>query len=337
MSLAPAARLELGGLAYDSHLSAVRVTLAPLPGVSSFRATLPASVELDAAVGDPVTLELNGGEGAETVVTGTLRALRRSHRGVEAIGADGSADLAAYRPAVTFERQKVGDIIGTLASEVGVEIGSVDIGLRIAAYVADQARTAAEHAAYLARLGGCMLVTGGDGALNAVERSNDEPDTALRHSRELTAYEVSDWKPPAGEVVAVGSGPAGSADAPDALRPTADRLPSNAPAPGAGAAWEAHAVLRTPGATSDASAALTAEASAGATRLRARGFLLAALRPGAVVEVQDLPEPFSGGPWAIERVRHELPGDGPGETIFEGVSAGTGGAGGLLALIGSLL
>ena len=56
-----------------------------------------------------------------------------------------------------------------------------------------------------------------------------------------------------------------------------------------------------------------------------------------MVEIQDLPEPVSGGPWLLFRVRHELPGSGPGETVLEGVSAGDGGLGGLLALVGGLL
>jgi hypothetical protein len=337
LSVAPKARLELGSLAYDSHLTAVSVTLATLPGVTSFRATLPGSVEVDASVGDRVKLELDGGEGAETVVTGRLRALRRTQLGVEAIGADGSADLCALRPAATYERQKAGDIIGALAAEVGVGVGSLDVGLQVAAYVADQSRSAGEHAAYLARLAGCTLVLDGDGLLGSRARSSDEPDAALRHGRELIAYEVSEWAPPSAELVAIGSGPAGSASAPNALRVSVGRLPDDAPTPGADAVWEAHAVLRTPGAASDASAAIGGEASAGATRLRARAFLLPALRPGAIVDVQELPEPLSGGPWAVARVRHELRGDGSAETVFEGISAGTGGTGGLLALIGSVL
>jgi hypothetical protein len=324
VSLAPAARLELGNLAYESHLTGVQVTLGTLPAVSSCRATLPLAVQVDAAPGDKVKLELDGGEGSETVLTGTLRVLRRTFGGVEALAADGSADLAALRPAATYEKQQAGDVISALARDAGADTGAVDVGLRLAAYVAHQERTAGEHAAYLAGLAGCTLVTDADGAVVSVERSNAEPEVALRYGRELTAYEVSECPPPVARRIAIGAGPAGSAEAQNALRPSAKGLPDGA-------------ALRTPGAASDASAALDAAAAAGATRLRARGFLLPALRPGAVIEIQDVPEPASGGPWLLLRVRHELPGSGPGETVLEGVSAGDGGLGGLLALVGGLL
>ena len=92
---------------------------------------------------------------------------------MEALAADGSADLAALRPAATYQKQQAGDVISALARDAGADTGAVDVGLRLAAYVAHQERTAGEHAAYLAGLAGCTLVTDADGALalsGALER-----------------------------------------------------------------------------------------------------------------------------------------------------------------------
>ena len=80
MSLSPSASLELGSLGYTAHLAEVRVTLRLLPGVNTVTAVLPREAELDAAPGDPATLALDGGEGGETVLTGTVRGLRHGLR-----------------------------------------------------------------------------------------------------------------------------------------------------------------------------------------------------------------------------------------------------------------
>jgi hypothetical protein len=138
-----------------------------------------------------------------------------------------------------------------------------------------------------------------------------------------------------------GNGPAGSADAPDALRPTTEALPGDAPKPGPEAVWSPAPVLRTPDAALTATKAATATTSAAVTRIQARCFLLPALRPGTVVEVQSLPDELSGGPWLVTRVVHRLKPDTGGLTGFEGVSAGSGGLGSLLgaalSAVGSLL
>ncbi len=131
--------------------------------------------------------------------------------------------------------------------------------------------------------------------------------------------------------MAVGNGPAGAADAPEALRQAADILPGGAPASGKEAVWKAVPILRTPAAAQTASQAAERRAASDGSRARASCFLLPSLRPGMVVEVQELPHGISGGPWMLTRISHRLrPGVG-GRTIFEGASAGaSGGLGSLL-------
>jgi phage protein D len=138
----------------------------------------------------------------------------------------------------------------------------------------------------------------------------------------------------------IGFGGAGSASAPDALRPSVDALPADAPAPGMAAIWTPAPALRVPKAAATASAGADASAGANARRVRARCTLLPKLRPGTVIEVQDVPDGLSGGSWIVTRVTHRLrPGQG-GITIFEGISGEGGGLGALLAsalaAIGSL-
>jgi hypothetical protein len=337
MSLAPAASFVLGNLKYDTHATEITATLGLLPCVDRFHVRLPARARLDAAPGDPATLELDGGEGAATVLTGTVAWIRRELLESEVVGADGGAALAALRPAATHEKQSAKDVIRTLAGDAGVDVGSIDVDLPLAVYVGHQARTAAEHIAYLADLGGATARLDGEGRLDVTRVPEGPADLALRYGREILGIAERSRPAPSVRRFAIGNGPAGSASAPDALRHSATPLPGDAADPGAGAVWSAHAVLRTPAAAVTASRAADARAAAAAKTITCRCFLLPALRPGTVVEIQDLPAGLSAGPWLVTRVQHRLdPAEG-GHTVFDARHAGADLLAGLLgALAGAV-
>jgi hypothetical protein len=343
MSLRAAARVTLGNWRYDGHAGAVRVTLALLPGVNVARVLLPAGAEVKAAPGDDVLLELDGGDadgdGLVAVLTGTLRALRRGVDGTEAELVDAGAALAALRPCTTFQQQDAADIVSALAEEAGVDVGHVDLpDLSLAAFAAHQARTAAEHVAELCRLAGAIAAVDADGAL--FTKVPGTADAALLYGREFTAFEVGAEAPPARRHVLVGNGPAGSAQADDALRHSVDVLPGSAPAAGKDALRESAALLRTPDAASAAGEAADALAAARASRLTARAFLLPGLRPGAVIEVQGTPDRLAGGPWLVTRVEHVLAARRGGRTTLHARAAAAGGdslLGALAGAVGGLL
>ncbi|MGE0682605.1 MAG: hypothetical protein AB7P69_17105 [Candidatus Binatia bacterium] len=330
MSLTPAATITLGNLRYTEQAAALAVTLTMLPGVNTFTVTLPTRVRLDAASDDEGVLELDGGEGAETIMTGKVRSFRRGLLATDVAVGDAGVELARLRPSVTYERQSAKDVIRGLADTAAVSVDTIDIDLPLAAYVAHQNRTSAEHIAYLARLGGGVACVNGDGKLRVVAWPESQPEQALRYGREVIEYEVLDHPGPTVQHLVIGHGVAGSGDAPNALRPSLDPLPSDAPAPGKDAVWRPAAVLRTPKAAATASAAADNAAATRAQRVRARCFLLPKLRPGVVIEIQDLPHNLLST-WLLTRVTHRLqPGSG-GMTAFEGVSGEGGGLGGLLA------
>jgi hypothetical protein len=340
MSLSPALSVTLGNYRYDTHASAVTVRLGLLPQVNCFEVTLPDRVDVPAVPGDPAQLDLDGGEGPETVLTGKLRSMQRSLGRQVATAADTGADLAAFRPAVTYEKQAAKDIVRALAGGLGAEINTIDLDWPLAVYVAHQRRTAAEHIAGLARLAGGLAYTEADGRLTVVPVPGGQPDLALRHGREVVAYDVREFPGPLVRRLAIGHGPAGSTGAPDALRPTVGALPGDAPRPGPQAVWTPVPQARTPKAANTASQALERLAGAAGLRLFARCFLLPKLRPGQVIELQDLPPGLSGGPWLLTRVCHQLQPGRPSATLLEGRSAGEGGGGLLgaaLSAVGGLL
>jgi hypothetical protein len=327
----PAARLTVGRLRYDVQLAGVTVMLAVLPEPNVATALLPAAVRFEAVPGEEAGLDLTGlaladGDTA-TVLTGVVHAVRRSGRWTEVELVDAGAALTRARPPLSRSAGTAADVVSALLDAAGAGGGTVELDLPLAGYVADQSRTAAEHIALLAGLGGALSTVDGAGAV--VVRAPTGPDVALLHGRELIDLWATESAPEAA-LVTVGAGPAGSGQAPDALRPSTRPLPDGAPDPAADTVWRATPVLRTPTAARAATDAAGDAAAARASRLHARAVLLPALRPGVVVQVREAPS--GSGDWLVTRVRHRvLPARG-GFTEFDAVAAASvdGGLGGLL-------
>jgi hypothetical protein len=337
MSLRPSVAATLGNLRYDTQVVRCRASLALLPRGSSAEIELPGSVRFEAAAGDDASLEMDGGEGTATILTGKVHSIRRNLDSIAVTIADAAGDLAALHPSVTYGKQGASQVIRSLASDANVSAGAVDIDLDLPFYVAHPARTASEHIAELARLGGAIAFTDGDGRLQVRARPSGQASAALKYGREIARYDVRSAQVVNGSRFAIGFGPAGSASAPDALRHSLGFLPSSAADGGPGVHRYPIAALRIPGAASNASTALQTAAAAQSKRLVARCFLLAALRAGDVIEVQELPDGLFGGPWLLARVEHELVG-GTGATTLEAEIASAGSLlGDLLGALGGLL
>jgi hypothetical protein len=323
MSLAPSLSVTLGNLRYDTHAVELDACLELLPRGSSVGLSLPTGVRFEAVPGDPAAVAINGGEGSRKLFTGRVRTVRRDFRRIRATLTDAATNLGAYRPCETFEKQNAKQVIKTLASDAGAEVGNVDLDLDLPAYVAQPGRTSAEHISDLARLSGAIAFVDADGKIQVIARPSGQPSSALLYGREIIDYSTFETESINPQRFAIGFGPAGSASAPNALRPSLDFLPASAPDGGAGVVRYPTPMLRTPTASDEASTALQTANAARGRRLRARCFLQPSLRPGDVIEVQSLPNDLSGGPWLLTRVTHELrPGAG-GFTNIDAESADT--------------
>lgn len=339
MSLGPAVSVTLGNLRYDSQAIEVWCHLGLLPDVGRCRVVLPASVRFEAAPGDDAEVTLDGGDGdgpgaSAVVLTGKVRGSRRTATTIEVLVADGGAELARFRPATTYTGQDAAAVVQALAGDAGVDVSGADVDLPLAFYVADQSRTAADHVAVLADLGGATATFDGSGGITVRSWPDGQADAALKWGREFVGYDVRTWAAPDATPVRVGFGPAGSASEPTALRQTTDPLDGGADDPGATAVWLATPALRVPAAVTTAGTGAASRQASGGTRVRATCFLLPTLRPGAVVEVQDVPDGVDGGPWLVTSVTHRVRAGTAGTTVFEGDKAGAGsggGPGGLLA------
>lgn len=322
----------LGGRRYDTHAALVRVGLALLPAPNRALVLLPAVADAPEP-GDDAKLELDDGDGLQTVLTGHVAGVRGDEDTVAVTLADAGALLAATRPGSTADRQDAGAVVRSIAAAAGVDIGDLALDLGLATYVAGQRRTGAEHVALLAGLGGCLARVDADGRLAVITRPGGPPDVALRWGREISSYQVTRMPAAAFRTVPVGSGSAGSADADGALRPSTSPRRGDAGGPAADTVLEPVPLLRSPTAVASADSAATQSSAAAALRLQATSWLQPQLRPGVVVEVSGAPDGLNGGPWLVAAVTHELDPRSGGSTRLLAQTAGADvpGGSGLLA------
>src|SRR5688572_6866449 len=304
--LRPAYELTIAEQRWTQQAIALDLLLAAAPRYDRLVVTLPAEVPLKAAPDDPVQLTLDGGEGAEAVFAGVVGGIRRGLDTTIVTATGVLGQLARYRPAATFENVSAGTVIRNLAGDAGLSTGDIADGVMLRFYAADPSRNAAEHAARLAEWSGALLAASAEGDLTAAVIDATQADVALRYGRELTGFWLDESAEP-DPVTVVGESGVGDASSPDALRLTTDFFAGTRPdGPGLDTRWAWEPALRTAEAASSAGAAHRRLRSARQGRGRLEAFLVPKLRPGTVIEVQDLPGGLVQGPYWLDRVRHRI-------------------------------
>lgn len=336
MSLITAATVTLDRLQYTVQIRAVTAELAVLPGINRAEVAIAAGVDVEAEPGTDATVELDGGDGAATVITGRVERVVRDRAATVVSITDGGAALAGIRPHETYNGMLAMQIIGQLAQLADVPTGIVVATTQTSAYVADPRRTGAQHIAALADRAGAVATIDGDGRLSVTPWPVGLPTAAMRRDREFTLLSVSTHAP-LHEFAYTGGGGVGAALAPDAWLMNAEAV-TDADEPDATRTWWVDPVLRTSTDVDLANKGLRARRAAGTRRMHGECWLQPARRPGDAVQIQQTDHPDQAGPWLLTSVRHELGWD-HSRTVLDGVSAGDTSdlLGALAGAVGSLL
>jgi Phage tail baseplate hub (GPD) len=305
--LVPAYELTLGSQIWKEQALEIRVGLAAAPLVDALTVRLPAAAPLSAAPGDPVSLTLDSGERKTTVFTGAVDSIRRGFDEIRVTALDAGGVLARYRPSATYEQVNAATVIRNLAGDAGLSTSDLDDGVDLAFYIADPSRTAWEHVARLAAWSGAMASVSSDNEVRAVVIDATQAHVALRYGREILSLQADDAASAVDAWVVAGDGGAGSAAAPEALRPSTDFFAGHRPdGPSLAHRWRFEPALRTTRAAGSAGAALQRQYAASRHSGRLRTFLQPTLRCGSVIEIQDLPAGLPAGPMWLARVDHVL-------------------------------
>lgn len=315
------ASVQFGSLRYDSHATAVNVDLGLLPSVNSISVTLPPQVDVAAVPGDDATLSLNNGEGSKDVLTGTVRQVRKGPRRTEVVAADAGAVLGAARFAKSFQDMSPGDVLSSIARDLGLSAQVLLLGLdTLPLYVADQRRTGAQHVARLAELGGGFANVDASGDIQAAPWPFLPPQRALLQGREVIDYNAT-ARAGGPDIAFVGASPAAAGADPRALAHTTDPVTAGADDPSDALEWQSRPMLRSDLAVSAATEGARGARAAQTATMQATCWLLPDLRPGDVIEVQGTGDGVSGGPWMLTHVAHSLRRRHGGVTRIKGVSA----------------
>ena len=302
MSLTPTGSAQLGNLRYESQLLGVWCHLGLLPAVNRARVVLPADVRFAAGPGDPAELILDGGDGAgsgssATVLTGQVLTVRRSHRTIEAVIGDAGRQLATSRPALTFTGQDGAAVIRALAGGAGADVSDAgpDLPLAVLRRPPGPDRGRARR---------------GPGRAGRRRSPSSRPTVAWPSARcpparptwpcsgaaSWSGYEVHHSPPGRPSRSRSGSARPARPVNRGCCGPATTPSPTGPPSPGPDALWEPSPVLRVPAAVRTANEAAAARSAASGTRLIATCFLLPAVRAGAVVEVQQVPDGSTAAP-----------------------------------------
>lgn len=319
--LTPSFQLQLGDRIYGPQVAALVLRRARLPATDRLEVRLPAAAPVSARPGDPVTLDLNGGEGSETVFTGRIALVRRRFDAIEIVARGGADLLARARPVLALSRVTAGEAIQRLADTASVEVAEVAPGPTLAIYAADGRSTALAEVARLAGFTGAAAFLDGEGRLVVPDPARPETPLALRYGREILEAEATegDDSDPAPVVTGEGGDPGG-----EQARWIIADFNRGSP-PSANAPRVALPEIRT---RDDAKAA--AAAIADATRARARAvrlttFLIPALAPGKRLTIADMPGGVPISRAVVLQVQHSVAANGMALTRLWGTGFEPGG------------
>jgi hypothetical protein len=299
--------LQIGSQLWKEQALQIQVTLAAAPLIDVLTVRLPAAAPLDADIDDDVELTLNSGEKEEKVFTGAVQLIRRSFSEIEVKALNAGGILSQYYPAVTYENATTATVARNLCSDAGVSTGSLETGSELAFYAADHTRTAWQHIHRIFSWSGALVSVSQDNEVESAVVNATQAEVALRYGREIVNLGRTRNAAPIETFVVAGESGIGSLSSPDAHRPVTDFFAGNRPDnPSPTVRWSWTPALRTTSSAATAGAARKRSYTAAADRGVFTAFLQPQLRPGLVLEMQDLPSGLTDGPVWIHSVRHTL-------------------------------
>jgi hypothetical protein len=329
--LSPRFQLRLGDRIYGPQVAGLVLRRTRLPAADRLEVRLPAGADVSAAPGDPVSLELDGGEGGATVFTGRLAVVRRRFDAIDLVARGGADRLARVRPVLALAKVSAGDAIRRLADAAGVEVAEAADGPSLAVYAVDGRATALAEVARLAAFTGATAFLDGEGRLVVADPAVPAAPLPLLYGREILEAEAAqgDESDPVPVVTGEGGDPGGE----QARWIIADFNRGSPPA--ADAPRVAMPELRTRADAQAAAAAMAQASWARARAVRLTTFLIPAIAPGTRLSIAGMPETVGLAEATVHQVQHSVSADGIALTRVWGT--GFTGRGGLLeSLVGAV-
>jgi phage protein D len=162
------------------------------------------------AIGDEIDVELGYADpdgSLETVMTGTVVTTEPGLVRRRILAHDAAHTLARTHVDKTFEDVHAGDIVNELAETAGVEVATVDDGIRFPAYVVDGRRDAYQHIGDLAELSGFDRYIDNENKLVFAFFGGGRITHVFEHSKHILEVELEEHPVAVEQVDAFGESP----------------------------------------------------------------------------------------------------------------------------------
>jgi phage protein D len=254
----------------------------------------PQSKFAETAVGAQITLALGVDGEDEDVLTGEVSGASGTPSGVRLEAVSATIALSRARKSQTYVSQTVADIVNDLASDVDIDEVSAD--LTLSAYSVDQRRTVWAHLVELASLAGSDLGCAPSGGLRFVPPASGPGSFTFMFGATVLDWQLANLTPPPVPKIA----PQGAAS-----EQGADKWHwiLHDPVGEDGDPTRIVGAFHTRDAADGLAKAIEERAARAAVRGRVRLVGESGLRPGEVIEIDDLPGP-AAGPFRILSVHH---------------------------------
>nr|WP_294518354.1 hypothetical protein [uncultured Rhodopila sp.] len=156
---------------------------------------LAGAAQTPAQPGDSVSVQLDAGDGAVTVFTGTAYAGETTAVSQVVRAADGGAKLAAIEIEQAYEDVTADFIIKDLIGKAGATPGTISAGPDLASYAVHAGTSALAHIRTLAALTGGDFYTDGDGKVHVAAPGEGGADATLSFGETILALDIRGVSP----------------------------------------------------------------------------------------------------------------------------------------------
>ncbi|MBS0347257.1 MAG: hypothetical protein JSR69_12460 [Proteobacteria bacterium] len=160
------------------------------------------------AAGDPVTVELDAGDGAQTVFTGTVTGTEVRATGQTVIAHGALAELGRSEVEGAYDSVSADFIIKDLIGKVGAAAGSISKGPELSGWALHRGPTALGHLRRLALLCGADLFAGGDGKIHCAVPKAGAADHHFKFGETVIRLDVHQRSPAFDSIEVWGEGAA---------------------------------------------------------------------------------------------------------------------------------
>lgn len=160
------------------------------------------------AAGDPVTVTLDGGQGAAQVFSGIVQEVQAGPTSLRVGAVDGLARLARLHVESAYEQVSAGFIVKELLGKAGLSPGDIDEGPTFPSYAVHRGPRALMHLHRLAELCGAEVFADGDGKIHFRAPQEGAPEHTFRYREHVLDLDLSAVPPAYEGVVLFGEGSA---------------------------------------------------------------------------------------------------------------------------------